>query len=170
MRVDANQLRCKVIGEGGNLGVSQQGRVEFSLNGGLINTDAIDNSGGVDCSDHEVNLKILLATAEQAGDMTRKHRNVLLASMAEEVCELVLKNNNAQNRALNAAVAEAPGMVQVHERFMVWLESSSGLTVKSRRCPAPMSSENAKNRGLVSLVPNWPCCWLTQRTASPSGC
>ena len=78
MRVDADELRCRVIGEGGNLGVTQRGRIQFASAGGRINTDAIDNSGGVDCSDHEVNLKILLSQAVGDGDMTRKQRDQLL--------------------------------------------------------------------------------------------
>ncbi|NVL31915.1 NAD-glutamate dehydrogenase, partial [Pseudomonas syringae pv. actinidiae] len=78
LRVDGNELRCKVVGEGGNLGMTSLGRVEFGLNGGETNTDFIDNAGGVDCSDHEVNIKILLNEVVQAGDMTEKQRNQLL--------------------------------------------------------------------------------------------
>ena len=79
LRINARELRCKVVGEGANLGITQRGRIEFALAGGRINTDAIDNSAGVDCSDHEVNIKILLGDVEASGDMTRKQRDRLLA-------------------------------------------------------------------------------------------
>ena len=84
VRVNGTDLRCKVIGEGGNLGCTQFGRIEFAQRGGRINTDAIDNSAGVDCSDHEVNIKILLAVVSD-GEMTEKQRNALLAEMTDEV-------------------------------------------------------------------------------------
>ena len=148
VRVGADELRCKVLTEGGNLGVSQLGRIQFARNGGRINTDAIDNSGGVDCSDHEVNLKIVLAVAEHNGDMTRKQRNVLLSSMADEVCDLVLENNYAQNRALSAAVAEAPGMVQVHERLMASLEVTAGLNRVVEMLPSSNKMRNRRDAGL----------------------
>jgi glutamate dehydrogenase len=151
VRVDADELRCRVLTEGGNLGVSQLGRIEFAARGGRINTDAIDNSGGVDCSDHEVNLKILLAMAERNGDMTRKQRNVLLASMADEVCDQVLDNNYAQNRTLSAAVAEAPGMVQAHERLMSSLEATVGLNRVVEMLPSTlaMGARREQGRGLT---------------------
>ncbi|GAA3060724.1 hypothetical protein GCM10020000_49770 [Streptomyces olivoverticillatus] len=114
IRVDGRDLRVKVVGEGGNLGLTQLGRIEFALvsgpdsTGGRINTDAIDNSAGVDTSDHEVNIKILLNALVTDGDMTVKQRNKLLAEMTDEVGELVLRNNYAQNVALANAVAQAP--------------------------------------------------------------
>ncbi|NNE97211.1 MAG: NAD-glutamate dehydrogenase, partial [Acidimicrobiales bacterium] len=127
VRVDASDLRCRVIAEGGNLGVSQPGRIEFAALGGRVNTDAIDNSAGVDCSDHEVNLKILLAIGEHDGDLTRKQRNRMLESMADAVCDNVLDNNYSQNESLSAALAQAPGMVRVHKRVMSWLEREASL-------------------------------------------
>ena len=90
-----------MVGEGGNLGCTQKGRVEFALKGGRINTDFIDNSAGVDCSDHEVNIKILLRAVLDAGDLTMKQRDELLASMTDEVGELVLRDNVLQNLALS---------------------------------------------------------------------
>ena len=151
VRVDASELRCKVVAEGGNLGVSQRGRIEYATAGGRINTDAIDNSGGVDCSDHEVNLKILLTVAERNGDMTRKQRNQLLASMADQVCDHLLENNDAQNRTLTAAVAEAPGMVQVHERLMTWLEQEASLdrTIELLPSTREMSERHDRVEGLT---------------------
>ncbi len=127
VRVDASELRCRAFAEGGNLGITQLGRIEFAHRGGFINTDAIDNSAGVDCSDHEVNLKILLSQAVEDGDLTRKQRDELLAEMADEVCCHVLANNAAQNDALTAAMADSAGMVEVHQRLMAWLELRVGL-------------------------------------------
>ena len=147
VRVDGAALRCRVVAEGGNLGASQLGRIEYTIAGGLINTDAIDNSGGVDCSDHEVNLKILLAVAERNGDLTRKQRNLLLESMAAEVCDLVLANNYAQNRTLAAAVADAPGMVQVHERVMNWLSETTGLDRSVEFLPSTLELEERRSTG-----------------------
>jgi len=147
IRVNGAELRCRVVAEGGNLGASQSGRIEYTMAGGLINTDAIDNSGGVDCSDHEVNLKILLAAAERNGDLTRKQRNLLLESMADEVCDLVLANNYAQNRTLAAAVADAPGMVQVHERVMSWLGETVGLDRSIELLPSALELEERRTNG-----------------------
>ena len=118
VRVDANELRCRVIGEGGNLGFTQLARVEFALGGGRIYTDAIDNSGGVDCSDHEVNIKILLNAPVESGDLTQKQRNTLLEEMTDEVAVLVLRNNYLQSQALSAASAQASSMLEVHERLI----------------------------------------------------
>jgi glutamate dehydrogenase len=93
VRVNGRDLRCRVIGEGGNLGFTQRGRIEYALQGGRILTDAIDNSGGVNCSDHEVNIKILLNQVVGNGDMTEKQRNQLLSEMTAAVAELVLRQN-----------------------------------------------------------------------------
>ena len=126
-RVDANALRCKVIGEGGNLGLTQLGRIEFALHGGKINTDAIDNSAGVDCSDHEVNIKILLDAMVKSGDLTVEERNELLADMTEEVAELVLQHNYAQTQAVTNSMANAASMVDVHRRYVDQLEQGGHL-------------------------------------------
>ena len=101
VRVNADELRCKVIGEGGNLGLTQRGRVSFALRGGRLNTDALDNSAGVDMSDHEVNLKILLSPVVRSGELTEEGRNRLLESMTGEVSVLVLKNNIGQSLAVS---------------------------------------------------------------------
>ncbi|MEZ0094337.1 NAD-glutamate dehydrogenase [Streptacidiphilus sp. EB129] len=118
IRVNGADLRVKVLGEGGNLGATQLGRIEFALNGGAVNTDAIDNSAGVDTSDHEVNIKILLNRVVADGDMTVKQRNALLAEMTDEVGAHVLTNNYAQNVALANAHAQAASMLDVHARMM----------------------------------------------------
>jgi glutamate dehydrogenase len=127
VRVDACTLRCRIIGEGGNLGVTQLGRVEYAINGGLIYTDAIDNSAGVDCSDHEVNIKILLGAAVARGEMTIEQRNALLEEMTDEVAELVLANNKAQTLALMIARQQGLPMVNVHARYLDQLESEGWL-------------------------------------------
>jgi glutamate dehydrogenase len=127
VRVDAGQLRCRVVGEGGNLGFTQRGRVEYALGGGRINTDAIDNAGGVNCSDHEVNIKILLDAVVADGDLTAKQRNRLLADMTEAVAERVLRGSYLQTQALSLALAQAPAMVDVHDRMMRSLEQTGRL-------------------------------------------
>ena len=122
-RVDATQVRVRVIGEGANLGVTQRGRIELSSHGVKLNTDAVDNSAGVDCSDHEVNIKIALGAVVGAGDMTEKQRNELLAKMTDEVSELVLKTNYNQTLAISLVEARAPALLEDHGRFMRALEA-----------------------------------------------
>src|SRR6185503_9107811 len=98
LRVNGNELRSKVFAEGGNLGATQRGRVEFALAGGRIYTDAIDNSAGVDTSDHEVNIKVLLGLPIADGELTEKQRNVVLAEMTDDVAALVLRDNVFQTQ------------------------------------------------------------------------
>ncbi|MGD9998202.1 MAG: NAD-glutamate dehydrogenase [Ilumatobacteraceae bacterium] len=127
IRVNGSDLRCKLVGEGGNLGFTQRGRIEYALAGGLIYTDAIDNSAGVDCSDHEVNIKILLRDAMESSGMTIEERDELLASMTDEVADLVLADNRAQTLALAIARRQALTMVNVHSRYLTTLESEGWL-------------------------------------------
>ncbi|MFE2877027.1 NAD-glutamate dehydrogenase [Streptomyces roseus] len=132
IRVNGGDVRAKVIGEGGNLGLTQLGRIEFARigaggEGGKVNTDAIDNSAGVDTSDHEVNIKILLNAVVADGDMTVKQRNKLLAEMTDEVGHLVLRNNYAQNTALANGTAQAPSLLHAQQRFMRRLEAAGRL-------------------------------------------
>ncbi|MGP3955377.1 NAD-glutamate dehydrogenase [Nonomuraea sp. 3N208] len=122
LRVNAADLRCKVVGEGGNLGFTQLARIEFALNGGLANTDFIDNSAGVDTSDHEVNIKILLDQVVRDGELTDKQRNQVFTSMTDEVAALVLRDNYAQNVVLAAARAQAVEMLHIHARYLRRLE------------------------------------------------
>ena len=122
IRVDGRELRVKCVGEGGNLGLTQRGRIEYAARGGRINTDFIDNSAGVDTSDYEVNIKILLDRVVAEGDLTRKQRNELLASMTDEVADLVLADNYDQNLAIANAVSLAPALLHVHEDWMRTLE------------------------------------------------
>lgn len=118
IRVNGNELRCKVVGEGGNLGCTQLGRIEYSLNGGLCFTDFIDNSAGVDCSDHEVNIKILLNGIVDSGDMTEKQRNTLLAKMTDEVGDLVLQDNYNQTIAISVATLHANRHTELYRRYL----------------------------------------------------
>ncbi len=127
IRVDGNELRCKVVGEGGNLGLSQLGRIEASFHGVRVNTDAIDNSAGVDTSDHEVNIKIPLADLVRAGALTMDDRNAFLHSMTDEVAAQVLRDNYEQNVLLGNARTRAQAMVHVHQRLIHWLEERGDL-------------------------------------------
>lgn len=122
-RVNGNELRCKVVGEGGNLGFTQLGRVEYSLNGGRINTDFIDNSGGVDCSDHEVNIKIVLNQEVHKGKLTLTKRNDFLVSMTEEVAHLVLQDNYHQALVISIAEFHAMEMLGVQRNYIAELET-----------------------------------------------
>ncbi len=114
VRINGNQVRAKVIGEGGNLGVTARGRVEFDLSGGRINTDALDNSAGVDCSDHEVNIKILIDSLVTAGKVKVEERKQLLESMTDEVARLVLADNEDQNDLMGTSRANAVSLFPVH--------------------------------------------------------
>jgi glutamate dehydrogenase len=125
IRVDATEVGARVIGEGANLGVTQAGRIAFSLNGGRINTDFIDNSAGVDCSDNEVNIKIALAAAMREGKLTEKKRNTLLAAMTDEVGELVLEDNRLQALALSVAETGGPSATASYVRLIERLEEVS---------------------------------------------
>ncbi|MFT5083847.1 MAG: glutamate dehydrogenase [Lentisphaeria bacterium] len=127
LRVNGSDLRCKVFGEGGNLGVTQLGRVEYALNGGACNTDFIDNAAGVDCSDHEVNIKILLDEMVASGDLTGKQRNKVLVDMTEEVSALVLQNNYRQTLAISMAEHEVVKRITEYRRFINYLEGTGRL-------------------------------------------
>ncbi len=136
IRVDGKQLRVKVFGEGGNLGLTQLGRIEFARNGGKINTDALDNSAGVDCSDHEVNIKILLDHLVQTGKLEEAQRNELLAEMTDEVGALVLADNYRQNAVLGVSRAHAAPMLSVHQRQVQALVSAGAFDRKLEALPS----------------------------------
>ncbi len=127
LRIDGKDLRCKVVAEGGNLGMTQLGRIEYALSGGRLNTDFIDNAGGVDCSDHEVNMKILLNRVVASGDLTEKQRNVLLEQMTSDVSELVLRNNYRQTQAISIASVEAANRLEEYRRLMSSFEAEGKL-------------------------------------------
>jgi glutamate dehydrogenase len=127
IRLNGSELRCKVVGEGGNLGCTQRGRIEFALAGGRLNTDFIDNSAGVDCSDHEVNIKILLTLVAAEKTLNEAARNKLLAEMTDEVAALVLRDNYMQAQAISVAEVQAPGRLSEHAYLIKALEKGGVL-------------------------------------------
>ena len=145
IRVNGNELRASVIGEGANLGLTQLGRIEFAAHGGRLNTDFIDNSGGVDSSDHEVNIKILLSDvmSQKGSKMDIAARNVLLESMTDEVGDLVLRNNYQQGQALSLIELEARENLQAHEELIQEMERDHGL---DRRLEGLPSKEEIESR------------------------
>ncbi|MEU4480924.1 NAD-glutamate dehydrogenase [Micromonospora sp. NPDC023966] len=149
IRVDGKGLRCRVVGEGGNLGFTQHGRIEYASAGGRMYTDFIDNAAGVDCSDHEVNIKILLNTAVADGALDMPERDELLAQMTDEVAELVLRDNYDQARALNNAQAQAASLLPVHRRMISDMERSGAL---DRALEALPPDEELAVRGETGLT------------------
>jgi glutamate dehydrogenase len=152
VRVDADELRCRVVGEGGNLGFSQRARISYALRGGRIFMDAIDNSAGVDCSDHEVNIKILLDTIVAGGDLTEKQRNLLLSEMQDEVGTLVLRDNYEQAQAISRSAELAASMVEVHERYIRALEQAGLLNRELEFLPSDdvLAERKAAGGGLTT--------------------
>ena len=135
IRVDGGELRARVIGEGANLGLTQAGRIAFALSGGRINTDAIDNSAGVDSSDHEVNIKILTGAAIASGALKAADRNALLASMTDEVGLKVLAHNYDQTLAVSLQEDDGPGALDAQQQFMLWLGARGRLDRKVEGLP-----------------------------------
>ncbi len=151
IRIDATELKVKVIGEGANLGLTQAARVEFARAGGRLNTDAIDNSAGVDSSDHEVNIKILLAGAIEHAELKPEDRNPLLASMTEDVAAHVLRHNYDQTRAISMMEATAAADLDGHARLMEAFEQDGRLDRAVEGLPdkEEIASLRARNEGLV---------------------
>jgi glutamate dehydrogenase len=179
VRVDGKDLRCRVVGEGGNLGFTQLGRIEYALRGGRINTDFIDNAGGVDSSDREVNIKILLRAAEERHQLAPNKRNALLASMTDEIASLVLRDNYTQTLALSIMASQAAERLGEHQRLIRALEAQGLLDraleglptdelIEERRAAArgltrpelaivlSYSKIDLRSRLLASLVPEDP--------------
>ena len=148
VRINGHQLRCKVVGEGGNLGFTQAGRIEYALQGGCINTDSIDNSAGVDCSDHEVNIKILVNALVVKGDLTEKQRNLLLQSMTAQVGVLVLQHNIDQNQAITMIENYSGKALNELQELITILEKQGHLNRELEGIP---SNELLKQRQLQSL-------------------
>jgi glutamate dehydrogenase len=149
IRVNGKELRCKVVVEGGNLGLTQLGRIEYALYGGKINTDAIDNSAGVDCSDHEVNIKILLNLAVAEGGIKEEQRNQLLAEMTDEVGALVLRDNYFQAQSLSVRKSMP---LEAQARFIKFLEKAGRLNREIEFLPSDeeLASRKAAKAGLTS--------------------
>ncbi len=151
IRINGTDLKAKVVGEGANLGMTQAGRIEFAKNGGRINTDAIDNSAGVDCSDNEVNIKILLSGAIASGELLEKNRVKLLASMTDDVSELVLQHNYDQTGALSLAEMTASDDHHAYIRFMEALEKEGRLDREVEGLPSHVDMQNiAQQNGQLS--------------------
>ncbi|MEO8672579.1 MAG: NAD-glutamate dehydrogenase domain-containing protein [Tahibacter sp.] len=148
IRINGKELRCKSVGEGGNLGMTQRGRIEAALNGVLLNTDFIDNSAGVDTSDHEVNIKILLGDAVQRGELTFETRNVLLADMTDEVERLVLVDNYRQNQAISLMERMSVTRLGAKQHFIRTLESQGLLDRQIEFLPSDAEIAERKARGL----------------------
>ncbi|MFN7096200.1 MAG: NAD-glutamate dehydrogenase, partial [Gammaproteobacteria bacterium] len=153
IRVNGRDLNCKVVVEGGNLGFTQLGRVEFALKGGRIYTDFIDNSAGVDCSDHEVNVKILLNDIVANGDMTIKQRNELLATMTDNVGDLVLRDNYLQTQALSIATRQAAKAYDLFIRFMQDLMNTGKLDREIEFLPDDRQLQERKGLGQALTAP-----------------
>ncbi|CAN7477818.1 NAD-glutamate dehydrogenase [Phenylobacterium sp. LjRoot225] len=148
VRVNARDLRVKVIGEGANLGVTQAARIEFALAGGRVETDAIDNSAGVDSSDHEVNIKILTGMLERSDQLTRKRRDSLLKSMTEDVAAHVLAHNYGQTLALSLMEMDAAGELESYAQFMTRLEADGRLDRAVEGLPGPAEITARAEAGL----------------------
>jgi glutamate dehydrogenase len=155
LRADASELRCRVVGEGGNLGLTQKARIEFSLGGGLVNSDFIDNSAGVDTSDHEVNIKILLDQVVRDGELTAEQRDKLFLDMTDEVAELVLHDNYAQNVVLAAARAQAPAMLHLHARYLRKLEREGKLKRRLEFLPDDKTLAERRQAGIGLTGPEF---------------
>ena len=152
LRVNGRDLRCKVFAEGGNLGCTQLGRIEFAQSGGRINTDAIDNSAGVDTSDHEVNIKILLGLPIADGELTEKQRNTLLAEMTDDVAALVLRDNYFQTQVLSVTGRIAPALLDAQQRFVQFLEKQGRLNRAIEYLPSDetFAERRSAGQGLTS--------------------
>jgi glutamate dehydrogenase len=153
LRVNGRELRCKVVAEGGNLGCTQLGRIEYALAGGRIYTDAIDNSAGVDTSDHEVNIKILLGLAVIDGELTEKQRNTLLAEMTDDVAALVLRDNYFQTQALSAMNRIAPQLLDAQQRFIQYLEKNGRLNRALEFLPGDEEIVERRAKGIGLRTP-----------------
>ncbi|HEU0189796.1 MAG TPA: NAD-glutamate dehydrogenase [Mycobacterium sp.] len=153
VRVNGNQVRAKVVGEGGNLGVTSLGRVEFDLSGGRINTDAMDNSAGVDCSDHEVNIKILIDALVTAGKIGADDRAELLASMTDEVSALVLADNVDQNDLMGTSRANAASLLPVHAEQVRHLVVDRGLNRELEALPSDKEIRRRTEAGIGFTSP-----------------
>ncbi|MDJ0920968.1 MAG: NAD-glutamate dehydrogenase [Henriciella sp.] len=153
VRVDATEVGARVVGEGANLGLTQAARIEFAKQGGRVNTDAIDNSAGVDSSDHEVNIKILCAGAIESGTLDPEQRDALLASMTDEVALKVLTHNYDQTGALSRAASLAEREHNAYERLMVWLEARGVLDRSVEGLPSTQEMQTRQLDGVPLTRP-----------------
>ena len=174
VRINADEMRVKVIGEGANLGLTQLARIEFARRGGRVNTDAIDNSAGVDSSDHEVNIKILLSNAIERAELKTKNRDALLASMTEDVAAHVLRHNYEQTRAITQLEATADIDIDAHARFMARLEKVGRLDREIENLPddeainALKQSDTGLTRPELSVLLAYSKLWLFDELVASS--
>jgi glutamate dehydrogenase len=168
VRINGAELKAKVVGEGGNLGLSQRGRMEYALAGGRLNTDFIDNSAGVNTSDVEVNIKILLNPLEQAGKLSPADRNKLLARMTDEVAELVLRNNYLQGQALSTLELQAAARLPEYRHLIRSLERSGELNRAIEFLPTDDELAERRKKGLgltrpeLAVVLAYSKIWLSR--------
>ncbi|SOC16199.1 NAD-glutamate dehydrogenase [Thalassospira xiamenensis] len=166
IRINGKDIRAKVIGEGANLGCTQRGRIEYAHAGGRLNTDAIDNAAGVNCSDHEVNIKILVGEVVAAGDMTEKQRNKLLVEMTDEVGDLVLRDNYLQSQAISNAFAGGGDALDAQVRLIRMLEREGRLNREIEYLPddEELARRTAAHQGLtrpeISVLMPYAKLWL----------
>lgn len=174
IRISANEMRMSVVGEGANLGLTQLARIEYTRGGGRANTDAIDNSAGVDSSDHEVNIKILLSNAVEHGELKREDRNGLLASMTDDVAHHVLRHNYDQTRAISQMEISAPEDLDLYARFMSTLEREGRLDRAIEYLPGleQLSTFKQQSLGLtrpdLSVLLAYAKMWLFDELANSS--
>ncbi|OSQ49961.1 NAD-glutamate dehydrogenase [Thalassospira alkalitolerans] len=166
IRINGKDIRAKVIGEGANLGATQRGRIEYAQAGGRLNTDAIDNAAGVNCSDHEVNIKILVGAVVAAGDMTEKQRNKLLVEMTDEVGDLVLRDNYVQSQAISNVFAGGGDALDAQVRLIRMLEREGRLNREIEYLPddEELARRSAAHQGLtrpeMSVLMPYAKLWL----------
>jgi glutamate dehydrogenase len=153
VRVDAGELRCKVVGEGGNLGFTQLARIEYARAGGRIDTDAIHNSAGVDTSDHEVNIKICLAPLLRAGRLSREERDALLAEMQDDVARLVLRDNDRQSQAISLALRSSASDQELFGSLLDYLVESAGLDRSVEFLPTARQLAERRAEGVTFTRP-----------------
>ncbi|HWL74064.1 MAG TPA: NAD-glutamate dehydrogenase domain-containing protein, partial [Burkholderiaceae bacterium] len=153
LRINGAELRCKVIGEGGNLGLTQLGRVEAALNGVRLYTDAIDNSAGVDTSDHEVNIKILLSLPIADGELTEKQRNAQLVSMTDDVAALVLRDNYFQGQSLSVSGRMGTRLLDQQHRFIRFLDRQGRLNRTIEYLPSDDEIAERRIKGIPITSP-----------------
>ena len=175
VRVDATELRCKVVGEGGNLGFTHAARVEFGLRGGRINTDAIDNSGGVDLSDHEVNLKILFAPLLQSGVIDDETRNKVLFEVDEDCVDDVLRNNDTQSMSISIAEADTRRRLEAWDGLIAFLCRELGIDRAIQLLPSSeelrerQGNRQGLSRAEISRVNAFSKMWLYDKLVSDPG-
>jgi glutamate dehydrogenase len=153
VRISATELRARVVSEGGNLGLTQAARIEYALGGGLVNTDFIDNSAGVDTSDHEVNIKIALAGAIASGEIAADERGELLHSLTDEVAAHVLRHNEGQNMALAVARQQAPRLLHVHARYLRQLARQNQVSLERDGLPGDKEIAARRSDGTGLTTP-----------------